>query len=88
MCDPFNAIMEQEFFRCVDIIQQTLIDIDKFQVSTEVLAILGVLECGFPFEVSPLCKNVGLLSKFLRLKNQSTCNWFAVRDKSKVRLEI
>ena len=35
----------------------TNLDIDKFQDSTEVLAILGVLEWGFSFGVSQLCKN-------------------------------
>ena len=39
--------------KCADIVQQfTNLDIDKYQDNTEVLPILGVLECGFSYGVS------------------------------------
>ena len=39
--------------------------IDKFQDSTEVLPILGMLEWVFPFGVSKFCNNLGLNFLFL-----------------------
>ena len=41
------------------------VNIDKFQDSTEVLPILGVLEWGFSFGVSQFCKKIGLICLFL-----------------------
>ena len=43
----------------------TNLDIDKFQESTEVLSIMGVLEWGFPLRVSQLCKNIAGLNCLL-----------------------
>ena len=52
--------------------------IDKFQESTEVLVILGVLEWGFSFRGSQLCKNLGL--KLLLISDNCGAPFFCGQD--------